>query len=407
MLRLKHILFPLLASLVFACASNTPLPENQAAGNSQSAAGENSSTDSTSEINTVLTTHPLDDSHVRLLGRSVFMEDCVFLGYTCTGVEFDISARRLNVSIAGDSGANMVQDNGSAARICVFLDDERVLDKMILEQSQTFTVFDKPELVEGTVRILKVSECSSSLAAIEKIQTDENGTISATAPRELSIEFIGDSITCGYGVDDLNSGHHFATSTEDGTKTYAYKAASALNADFSFVSVSGSGVISSYTGDGSRNTSSLVPTFYDKLGFVWSSRIFGRNPAKFQWEFANFQPDIVVINLGTNDASYTKGNSQRIAEYEQAYVAFIKDVRSKNPGAHIICSLGIMGQDLCDAVDNAVASYIGETDDAKISTLRYAQQRASDGIAADWHPSEKTHAKAATKLVEEIQSLGY
>lgn len=408
MTRLKLLLLPLLASLFFACVTSTPLPEDQTAGNSQAAAGENSTSDSAAaEINTVLTTQPLDTTHVKLLGRSVFMDDCIFLGYTCTGAEFDISARRLNVTIAGDSAANMVQDNGAAARICVFLNGERLLDKMILEQSQTFTVFDKADLVEGTIRILKVSECSSSLAAIEAIQTDEGGTISATAPRQLKIEFIGDSITCGYGVDDLNSGHHFATATEDGTKTYAYKTAAALNADFSFVSVSGSGIISSYTGNGTRNTASLVPTFYDKLGFTWGNKIFGKSPASIEWEFASFQPDIVVINLGTNDSSYTQGLAGRVTEFTDAYKTFIYDVRAKNPAAQIICSLGIMGQDLCTAVENAVKTYIGETDDEKVSTLRYAQHSMSDGIAADWHPSEKTHAKAATKLVDKIHSLGY
>lgn len=49
------------------------------------------------------------------------------------------------------------------------------------------------------------------------------------------MEFIGDSITCGYGVDDPDKEHHFKTATEDVTKAYAYKTALALNADYSMV----------------------------------------------------------------------------------------------------------------------------------------------------------------------------
>lgn len=30
-----------------------------------------------------------------------------------------------------------------------------------------------------------------------------------------NIRFIGDSITCGYGVDDEDRDHHFATGTEE------------------------------------------------------------------------------------------------------------------------------------------------------------------------------------------------
>ena len=118
--------------------------------------------------------------------------------------------------------------------------------------------------------------------------------------------FVGDSITCGYGVDDPVKEHHFKTSTEDATKTYAFKTAQALNADWSFVSVSGWGIISGYTGDAKKNANSVIPRVYDKLGFSWGNTIFGINPGNISWNFDSYQPDFVVINLGTNDATYTK-----------------------------------------------------------------------------------------------------
>ena len=73
------------------------------------------------------------------------------------------------------------------------------------------------------------------------------------------IEFIGDSITAGYGVDDEVKEHGFSTATEDVTKTYAYKTAAALQADYSIVAYSGHGIISGYTGDGEKNTGLLIP----------------------------------------------------------------------------------------------------------------------------------------------------
>lgn len=345
-----------------------------------------------------------DSKNVRLLGRSIFTSGMVFMGYSSTGVEFNVKAKKLSVNLIGDSTARG-SDNGSAARIVAFVNGERKLDQMLVNPMQEFVIFEGADIVEGVVQIIKVSECSSSLAGIESICTDESGVISATQPRDLKIEFIGDSITCGYGVDDLVKEHHFRTSTEDNTKTYAYKTAQTLNADYSMVSISGWGIISGYTGNGVKQEGSQLPKVYDKLGFTWGSALGKTRPAEIAWDFSVFCPDVVVINLGTNDASYTKGNKDRVQEYTDAYVEFLKDVRAKNAGAYIICSLGMMGQDLYPAVEQAVTKYKAATKDERICSLKFDNQNMADGIAADWHPSEKTHTKAAAKLTAKVKEV--
>lgn len=360
----------------------------------------------TSVINTETIDFLPDSEHVKPLGRTLFFDDQLILCYSSTGAEFNINAKRLDITINGDNNAKMTVDNGSAARIAVFVNGERKLDKMILSPSQTFTVFDDEQPVQGVVRVLKISEASSSLAAISKITTDKQGTITPTAASPLKIEFIGDSITCGYGVDDPDRNHHFKTSTEDNTKTYAYKTAQNLNADYSMVSVSGWGIISGYSSNGTKQASSQLPKYYDRLAVSWTN-INGVNPRAVRWDFKTFIPDVIVINLGTNDATYTKGNSTKIDEYKEAYIQFLKDIRSKNPEAYIICSLGMMGQDLCSAVEAVVKSYSELTGDTKVSYLKFANQSFIDGIAADWHPSEKTHEKAATLLTNKIKSIIY
>ena len=339
---------------------------------------------------------PADENHVKLLGRSIFINDNLIMAYSSTGAEFLIKAKHLEVTFAGD---------GNEARVVVFVNGERKLDEMIRKSVEVFTVFDESEVVEGEVQILKVSEATSSLAGITKITTDIDGEISPSPVRDLKIEFIGDSITCGYGVDDLNMSNHFKVSTEDNTKTYAYKAAKALNADYSMVSISGWGIISGYSGDGSKHPESQLPKIYDRMAFSHGRAIEGVNPGAVKWDFSIFKPDVVVVNLGTNDNSYTKGKSDRIEDFTNSYVEFIKAIRSKNPQAYIICSLGIMGQDLFDAVNNAVIEYKNQTGDENICSLKFANQLMSDGIAADWHPSEKTHTKAAKLLVEKIKEI--
>ena len=395
-------------SMSFICCASSSVGAGTENGGSTQGSGKDSGgekdTSGGAAFNYKMIDFTPDSDHVRLLGRSIFTSGMVFMGYSSTGVEFNVSAKKLSVNMIGDSTARG-SDNGSAARIVAFINGERKLDQMLINPMQEFVIFEGTDVVEGVVQILKVSECSSSLAGIESICVDEEGTISATNPRDLKIEFIGDSITCGYGVDDPIKENHFRTSTEDNTKTYAYKTAAALNADYSMVSISGWGIISGYTGNDVKNEGSQLPKVYDKLGFTWGSSLGKTRPANVAWDFSVFQPDVVVINLGTNDASYTKGKADRIQEYTDAYVEFLRDIRSKNADAYIICCLGMMGQDLCPAVDAAVTKYKAATGDERICSLKFDNQSFADGIAADWHPSEKTHTKAAAKLTAKVKEV--
>ena len=94
------------------------------------------------------------------------------------------------------------------------------------------------------MEIIKLSESPMSAVGIEAFA---EGSAEALPEKPLKIEFIGDSITCGYGVDDEDENHQFTTATEDVTKAYAYKTAKALDAEYSMFSASGYGIVSGYT----------------------------------------------------------------------------------------------------------------------------------------------------------------
>ena len=67
--------------------------------------------------------------------------------------------------------------------------------------------------------------------------------IKPTENKKYLIEFIGDSITCGYGIEGKGANEMFDTSTENFEKTYAYLSAKELNYDYSTVCYSGCGII--------------------------------------------------------------------------------------------------------------------------------------------------------------------
>jgi lysophospholipase L1-like esterase len=171
------------------------------------------------------------------------------------------------------------------------------------------------------------------------------------------------------------------------------------------VSYSGYGIITGYTENDQKLITHLLPDYYELAGK--SEGEFGGNlkPQDVRWDFSRFVPDLIVINLGTNDDSYTKDDAGKQAEYTEEYTGFLKQVRRNNPGSRILCTLGMMGDRLYPYVEQAVNRYTRETGDSNISVMKFDVQLADDGYAADFHPSQATHGKAAARLAAEIKGL--
>lgn len=394
---LKNKMFSLLTALVVALTGCTN------SGNSGTA---DSGAFNTTEDNSMELTEKsfsANEQNVKLIGRIGEAEGICWLALSASGVEFTFTGTNASFTLVGDS---MISNAEKQARYAVYINGEKTMDELMDAEEKTISVFSSEEPAETTVKLLKLSEAQESTMGIKNISVTSVGDIAPTAEKELKIEFIGDSITCGYGVDDEDRDHHFKCSTEDATKAYAFKTAQALDADYSLVSYSGNGIISGYTDNGSKVTSQQVPAVYTKFAKSWGNYNGMFNVSDLDWDFSRFQPDYVVINLGTNDASYTKGDKEKVLEYIDAYVEFLKVVRENNPDAHIICSLGVMGADLMVGVKKAAEQYTEETGDANISTFQYKTQDGNtNGYAADWHPTAASHDIAAAELTEYINSL--
>lgn len=338
---------------------------------------------------------------IRTIGRTMWMEDTLWLVLSGTGAEFCANGTKAVIRLIADDKWNAGEEN--QPRVAVYMDDVRVSDVMLDEAEKTLTVFESEAPERHVIRVVKLSEAPMSTCGIADVLVE--GAMTLTEPCGRLIEFVGDSITCGYGVEDEDRDHHFLTATEDVTKAYAYKTAKALGADYSMVSYSGYGIVSGYTGTGEKVGDQLAPEFYEKLGYSRGLYLGKYRPQDFAWEFAGLQPELIVINLGTNDMSYVLEYEDRREEYIRGYVEFLKLIRSHNPKTTILCVLGIMGTALCSAVEETVHRYESETKDGNISSMRFNDQLPEDGYAADWHPTEKTHGKAAQRLAEEIRKI--
>lgn len=342
--------------------------------------------------------------NVKLIGRAYYDGDKLWCGLSGTGIEFNFSGKACTIKIGSDSIGKSTDpaNETNKARIAILVNGERVIDDIVREEGKTYEVISSETETNAVVTVVKLSEAAMSAFSVDEISVD--GEISPTKEKDVFIEFIGDSITCGYGVDDEDENHNFSTATEDVTRAYAYRTAKALDVDYSMVSYSGYGIVSGYTGDGVINAKELVPPYYENPAYTIGD-FGGVKPQTIKWDFNRRQPDLILINLGTNDDSYCGEDEERRAEYCRLYIEFLKTVRKNNPNAKIVCALGIMTDRLCPYVEKIAKAYSEETGDNNIATFRFDVQLLEDGYAANYHPTAKTHGKAAEKLAAYLKDL--
>lgn len=240
--------------------------------------------------------------------------------------------------------------------------------------------------------------------------------------KPVKIEFIGDSITSGEGTIGAKKEEDWISMWFSGVTNYTAMTAEALNADFRVVSQSGWGVMTSWD----NNPNCNLPEGYEKVCGVLSGDKNKTLGALEENDFASWQPDVVVVNLGTNDcgAFYNQGwtdettgeiYKQRINEdgtfhvedlkaFEAAAVNFLRKLRTYNKKAHLVWAYGMMGTPLMPAISHAVETYIRSTGDTKVSVVELPDTTV-ETIGARQHPGALAHEKAAETLAQYIKQI--
>nr|WP_302595133.1 SGNH/GDSL hydrolase family protein [uncultured Cellulosilyticum sp.] len=340
--------------------------------------------------------------NIKASGRIYTHDEVVYLNYSCTSLEFDCISQKVSVRLwtDGNQGEKMFQ-----ARMAVFINyEEEPSKRFILEETEKdYILYESSTSQKVHIKLMKLSE-----AAFSKVAVKEFDIVGEIVPLEIQakahkIEFIGDSITCGYGIEGIWNKDTFTTHQEDPWKAYAARTARYFDADFHLISWSGIGIISSWTDNGELNNEWVMPMLYPYTDRGLENTL--QHKVYEKWDFNKFKPDCIVVNLGTNDKSYTGENKQLIDAFGEKYYEFLKVIRENNPQAMIICTLGVMGQELLPEINKQVARFSLEQKDSKIIAMPFEMQEEKDGIGADWHPSEKTHQKMTAQLVETIGTV--
>lgn len=236
------------------------------------------------------------------------------------------------------------------------------------------------------------------------------------SPRPHSIEIVGDSISVGYGNENGPNDTGTSRRTENGQQAYGPQLARMLDAEWSVIAHSGQGVYRNLGEELNLIGQSLHMPDEFKLTF-WPSA--GDNP---QWNFANWQPDVFIVTLGTNDFAWKQWDKDPGPGWEptrEAYVAsykqFLEFVREVYPKTEIFAvgtflataanQFGRCNEYICEAV-RATTDAHTHCVDPSFTGPDGAWLPDGTSYIGDWtHPTTTGHTAIAEHLRDIIKPI--
>jgi len=270
---------------------------------------------------------------------------------------------------------------------------------------------------EHTVELVKISEalsvpCLWSLADGLDPTTFEGFSLPAACrplepPTRPSrrLEFVGDSITCGFGNLAENAGDEIKCSVppvgwrdyEDFTRAMPTLAGSAFGAEVHTECISQVGVM--------RNGDTTAKTTDHNISHYIHGALLTRHGA--QWDYSSWTPDVLVVNLGTNDYDISQflGLQPSYDHFQAHYTAFLKDLVSRYEGRlpALVVACGPMTTKQCPAVKQTSEAIATAFSALKV---KYVDLRLpSSQLVCIWHPNVAGHHAMVEQLQPAIGEL--
>jgi len=321
---------------------------------------------------------PANNSNIRYVGRFDFSNP-LEARFDWSGVYIQFTFRSAECSVKmSDTGRNYYN---------VFVDNQ---------PSKTFEVKSDTTLVIASglgtqihkVQIYKRTEGNQGTGTFKGILLSENGEMLPWKDIPVrKLEFVGNSITCGYGTEGLSKDERWNPSTENNYLSYAPIMARAFNADYHIVAHSGEGVVRNYG-------------YKEKL-----SRLYDEKELPI-WNFKQWKPDAVVINLGTNDFSTQPYPDQAV--FTKGYENLINEVRKQYGDLPVFCVVGPMINEPCYSYVKEMVEDFREVYQKRnvyfVGIPTYLMNPEKD-LGSDSHPNYLGQQKMAAHILPVIASV--
>lgn len=382
---MKRIVSSMIALLttvnLCACSASNGGDTSQTTASSSSSTISTAITVSTEEITplpeknyeTATYDLPAHADHFKVIGRSKELSNGITMDWSGSGIEFnaDCTGAITVIIQASKEGKLLCIVDGVASTSYITVESGRA----------NYTI--ATDLVAGphTVRLIKVTAIESGQPILMSVRSVTlTGTLGdRPEDKPYFVEFIGDSITCGFGAFSKEDSGTYAN------LSFGYLLAERLGWDYSFVSISG---IGSYKSS-ERHNGLRIGDVYPYISYYRSTTELYQ-PKR--------QADLVVITLNTND------NARVTAEDRDAYrervSSLIDNVHALHGEDTNILWLSFNNR-LCDEWVQEILEELGG------NAQGYYYARATiDANGGGSHPSASSHISVAGRLETELRQYG-
>jgi lysophospholipase L1-like esterase len=231
---------------------------------------------------------------------------------------------------------------------------------------------------------------NSGPVTILGFRLDKAGTLAAPPPAfKRRIEFIGDSLTNGYGDEGPGLKCESLPPYENSSGSWARVAAAQCKAEAQILAYSGYGLMRNY-GAKTERSDDPVPFYYPRTVLAEPD----------VWPRERYVPDLAVVFLGTNDHSTPP--IPKSAAFEDAYAAFLDQVRDGRGALKILIAYPDDNGPLCQRAKAVVESQqqIGRW----VEGLALPPAAQSD-LGCDWHPKLSVHARWGAVATAKIKKM--
>lgn len=381
--------------------SGSNLTDNISSSNDDMSSSEESS--SVEDNNNVLDTSnpdPIilpDDTHeniyylndsttldkIKLNGRTQKTSSGININHAASAIEFNMDSSSVMLEIYASSGLYYT----------VMVDGEITAHHQEIENYGTNYIFVRDlETGSHNIKFIRDSESRTNLVfTVVSVQLDDGSTLLAKDENKKVIEFLGDSLTSGYGnIIDNGVANPSDLKNQSATKAYPFLLANKLGYDYRIVSMSGIAL-------GKREGYPSFPEFYNLESYHID------RTTQMYTSSSPEDVDIVVVNLGTNDIGakmYDANNIESVNEYIQHFTNLITEIGYRKD-VKIIFVTGVWHKEPIAAIKGAIN---------KLKTLgynnAYALELTEYKSGGGAHPSAKEHQAIADKLAQFVKDNG-
>lgn len=269
-----------------------------------------------------------NDSQLAYDGRIRYTSEAAILSWPGSAIHINFTGSEIKGEFSESDTANYYN---------VIIDGQVVSTIHFERERKTYTLASGLSGASHSLQLFKRTAWDKGSTSFYSFSGKALKILPPAAKPKRKIEFYGNSVCTGYALDDqtADQGTGFFENNYD---AFPALVARHYTAQYRCIAKSGIGITISWF-------PMLMKEMYNRLDPL--------DPGS-QWNFSQYTPDVVVINLLQNDYwltsmpdheqfKYRFGNKKPAEEFIiSEYKSFVQSIRAQYPAAKIICMLGNM-----------------------------------------------------------------